>query len=167
MKNSLSKQEKESLGNKIVFTSSAIILYAILLAFIQQMSQSPVTVNGALAFIKILKWVALAGAMVCAAWSAYKEKKSVFVYCITCLYIFISTTTLTHCTAYGSDRPYFINYAMLVVTFVLLQLYYYLKAKGLLGKKAFRVAFATVCIVAAIAFAVVCILHVNRVFYMK
>lgn len=167
MKNSLSKQEKESLDNRIVFTSSAIFLYAILLAFIQQMSQSPVTVNGALAFIKILRWVALAGAMVCAAWSAYKEKKSVFIYCVTCLYIFISTNTLTLCTQYGSDRPYFINYAMLAVTFILVQLYYYFKAKGLLNKKAVKVAFITVCALAAIAFAALFVMHVNKVFFMK
>lgn len=167
MKNSLSKQEKESLDNKIVFTSSAIVLYAMLLAFIQQMSQSPTTVNGALAFIKILKWVALAGAMLFAAWSAYKEKKSVFTYCVTCLYIFISTTTLTLCTQYGSDRPYLINYAMLAVTFVLVQLYYYFKSKGLLNKKPMKIAFITVCSLAALAFAVVYIMHVNRVFFMK
>lgn len=167
MKNGLSKQEKESLDNKIVFTSSAVFLYGILLAFIQQMSQSPITVNGALAFIKILRWAALAGAMVCAAWSAYKEKKSVFIYCVTCLYIFISTTTLTLCTQYGSDRPYFINYAMLAVTFILLQLYYYFKAKGFFNKKAVKVAFITACVLVAVMFAALFIMHVNRIFFMK
>ena len=78
MNNRLTKQEKESLDNRIVFSSVALILYALLLAFVQRMSSSPVTVNGALAFVEILRWIALAGAMGCAAWSAYKEKKGFF-----------------------------------------------------------------------------------------
>ncbi len=167
MKNGLSKQEKESLDNKIVFTTSAIVLYAILLAFIQQMSQSPVTVNGALAFMKILKWVSLAGAMVCAAWSAYKEKKSVFIYCATCLYIFISATTIKYCTKISSDFPYVLNYIMLAVVFVLVQLYYFSKTKGLLNKKPVKVAFAAACIIAALAYAVICALNINPVFFIK
>ena len=167
MKNSLSKQEKESLDNRIVFTSSAIFLYAILLAFIQQMSQSPVTVNGALAFIKILRWVALAGAMVCAAWSAYKEKKSVFIYAATCLYVFISATTITYCTKRNSNFPYLLNYVMLAAVFILVQLYYFFKVRGMFNKKWFKIAFITVCALTAAVYAAICILNINKVFFMK
>ena len=150
MKNGLSKQEKESLDNKIVFASSAIFLYAMLLAFLQQMSLAPATVEGALAFIKILRWTALAGAMGCAAWSAYKEKKSVFLYCVTCLYIFVSTNTVTLCK--DSVRAYLLNYAMLAVMFVLVQLFYFFKVKGLFNKKAVKIAFIAVCILAILAY---------------
>ena len=164
MKTNLTKHEKESLDNRIVFVSSAIFLYAMLLAFIQQMSQSPTTVNGAQAFIKILKWTALGGAMLFAAWSAYKEKKSVFIYCATCLYIFISSTTLTLCTRLGSNIPYYVNYIALAITFVLVQLYYFFKTKGMLAKKSFRIAFVAACILAAAAYAVVCVININPVF---
>ena len=163
MKNGLSKQEKESLDNKIVFASSATFLYAMLLAFVQRMSSEAVTVSGALAFIQILRWVSLAGAMACAAWSAYKEKKGFFVYCAVCLFIFLSTTVLLYCTHHGSNSAYLINYAALAVIFVLCQVYYALVVKGLIHRKMFRNIFVAVCVVAFVAFAVVSILNVNRI----
>ena len=79
MKNQIGKQEREQLGNRIVLISSVTFLYGLLLLFIQKMAESSMTVNGALAFIQILRWVSLAGAMLCAAWSAYKEKRAFFI----------------------------------------------------------------------------------------
>ena len=86
MKHKLCKQDKELLDNRIVLISSITFLYAILLVFIQKMAESSLTVNGALAFIQIVRWVALAGALICAAWSAYREKRSFFIYCGICIY---------------------------------------------------------------------------------
>ena len=165
MNNRLTKQEKESLDNKIVFSSVALILYALLLAFVQRMSASPVTVNGALAFIEILRWVALAGAMCCAAWSAYKEKKGFFIYCAACLFIFLSTTVLKFCTQRSSEIPYYINYAALAVMFVLVQAYSFIKSRGLFDNKTVKAAFVAICILAIIGFAVISIMNVNRVFF--
>ena len=166
MKNKLTKQEKAVLDNKIVFFSSAIFLYAILLAFIQQMAQVGDTAAGALAIIEIVRWGSLIAAMGCAAWSAYKEKKSVFLYCATFMFIFVSTTTLRYCTKANSDRPFYINYVVLAAIFVLVQTYYFLKVKGLLDKKAVKVGFIVVSALVAAAYAAINVLNINPVFYM-
>ena len=94
MKNKLTKQEKERLGNKMVFFSSVTLSYALLLLFIQKMASSSLTVNGAISLISLLRWASLCGAMGCAAWSAYKEKKGFFLYCAMCIFVFFSTTIL-------------------------------------------------------------------------
>ena len=166
MKNKLTKQEKTSLDNKIVFFSSAIFLYAMLLAFVQQMSQVADTAAGALAIIEIVRWGSLIAAMGCAAWSAYKEKKSVFLYCAIFMFIFVSTTSLRYCTKSGSDRPFLINYVVLAAAFVLVQAYYFLKVKGLLDKKSVKIGFITVCLLVALAYAVISVLNIHPVFYM-
>lgn len=159
MKNKISKQEKERLDNKVVFLSSIIILYALLLLFIQRMSLSSMTVNGALAFIEILRWTSLAGAMACAAWSAYKEKKGFFLYCAICIFVFLSTSVLLFCTKRSTASAYMINYGALAVTFILTQIYYVLKCNKKLENKLINTLFVAVCAVIFAAFAVVCILN--------
>ena len=159
MKNKLSKQEKERLDNKIVFFSSVTFLYALLLLFIQRMSANSMTVNGAIAFIEILRWASLAGAMGCAAWSAYKEEKGVFLYCAMCIYVFLSTTVIRYCTSRGSIRPYLINYGALFVVFVMSQIYYALKVRGKLENKLFRNLFIGTAAVLVILFAAVSLYH--------
>lgn len=159
MKKNLSKQEKERLNNKVVFFSSVTILYALLLMFIQKMSADPMTVNGALAFIELLRWVSLVGAMCCAAWSAYKERKGFFIYCISCIMIFLSTTVIRYCTKYGSYKPFYINYLALGVIFVLSQMYYYLKLHNKFESKIISNIFTGVCIFIFAAFAIVSLLH--------
>ena len=161
MKRGLSKQQKESLDNKIVFASSAMFLYAMLLMFVQKMSNDVITISGAQAFIEILRWAALAGAMICAAWSAYKEKKSFFIYCAMCLFIFLSTTVIKFCTAMGSASAYFIVYTALAVMFVLLQVFYALKVRNMFDKKSARVAFTAVCIAAAAGFTAISVININ------
>lgn len=159
MKNRLSKQEKERLDNKIVFFSSVTFLYALLLLFIQRMSADSMTVNGAIAFIEILRWAALAGAMICAAWSAYKEKKGFFLYCAMCIFVFFSTTVIRYCTSYGSTRPYLINYGALAAIFVMAQIYYTLKVRGKFEKKLVKNLYIAAAAVLIAAFAVVSVLH--------
>lgn len=159
MKNKISKQEKERLDNKIVFFSSVTFLYALLLLFIQRMSADSMTVNGALAFIEILRWAALGGAMLCAAWSAYKEKKGFFLYCAMCIYVFFSTTIIRYCTSRGSIRPYLINYAALVAVFVMAQIYYALKVRGKFENKLARNLFLCASALLIALFAAVSIYH--------
>lgn len=159
MKNKLSKQEKERLDNKIVFFSSVTILYALLLLFIQKMSTDPMTVNGALAFIEILRWVALVGAMGCAAWSAYKEKKGFFIYCSACIFVFLSTTVIRYCTKFGSYKPFYINYLALGVIFVMSQIYYYLKLHNKFQSKVVTNVFFGACVFIFAAFAVLCLIN--------
>ena len=127
MNNKLTKQEKEKLSNKTVFFSSVTISYAILLLFIQKMSMSSLTVNGAVSLISLLHWCSLCGAMGCAAWSAYKEKKGFFLYCAMCIFVFFSTTVLKNVS---DTRAYPINYIALAVAFVMAQVYYALKVRN-------------------------------------
>ena len=158
MKNNARKQELEKLDNKIVFLSSVIIIYAILLLFIQKMAENSLTVTGALAFIQILRWTALGGAMACAAWSAYKENFGFFIYCGICLYAFLSTTILLYCGNHG--KAYLINYGALIMAFILNQVYSVLKRKKLFEKKAVKIIFLAVCILAALLVAAVSIAQV-------
>ncbi len=164
MKNRISKQQKESFDNKIVFVSSAVFLYAMLLMFIQKMSADAITISGAFAFIEILRWVALIGAMGCAAWSAYKEKKSFFIYCAMCLFIFLSTTVLKFCTERSSNFAYYINYATLAALFVMVQVFGILYVRGLFEKKAVKAVFVTVSIIGVIGVVLISVLNINSVF---
>lgn len=127
MKNKLTKQEKERLSNKIVFFSSVTISYALLLLFIQKMSMSSLTVSGAVSLIDLLWWSSICGAMGCAAWSAYKEKKGFFLYCAMCIFVFLSTTVLKNVNA---SRSYPINYMALTAAFIMAQIYYAFKVRG-------------------------------------
>lgn len=158
MKNNVRKQELEKLDNKIVFLSSVIIIYAILLLFIQKMSQNSMTVTGALAFIQILRWTALGGAMVCAAWSAYKENFGFFIYCGICLYVFLSTTILLYCGNHG--KAFLINYGALLIAFIFNQIYSVLKRKNLFAKKIVKIGFLVACALAVLAVAAVSIAQV-------
>ncbi len=147
MKNQITKQEKERLGNKLALVTSATILYALLLLFIQEMASSTMTVNGAISLISLLRWTSLCGAMGCAAWSAYKEKKGFFLYCAMCIFVFFSTTILLFTNA---SKAYPINYIALAVAFVMSIIYYNLKMNGKFGgavKKIF-IIIAIVIIVA-------------------
>lgn len=147
MKNKLSKQEKEQLDNRVVLLSSVTILYAILLIFVQKMSENSLTVNGAQAFLHIIRWVSLSGAMICAAWSAYKEKRSFFVYCGICLSVFLSTTILLYCVAKGSVKAYYLNFLALALIFVMTQVFYVLKANRRFENSLVRNIYIAVCII--------------------
>lgn len=153
MKNKITKQEKERLGNKLAFFTSATALYALLLLFIQQMASSTMTVNGAISLISLLRWASLCGAMGCAAWSAYKEKKGFFLYCAMCIFVFFSTTVLLFVNA---SKSYPINYIALAVAFVMSIFYYSFRMKGKFTgtvKKVF-IAISIIVIVALAIYAV-------------
>ncbi len=156
MKTNLCKQEKEQLDNRIVLLSSITFLYAILLLFIQKMSENSLTVNGAQAFIQIIRWVSLAGAMMCAAWSAYKEKRSFFIYCGICMSIFLSTTVLLYCTSRGSVKAFYINYIALILVFLMTQVYYVLKATSKLERRFVKNMFLTICVILVILVVTAC-----------
>lgn len=153
MKNKLTKQEKERLSNKTVFFSSVTISYALLLLFIQKMASSSMTVNGAVALISLLRWSALCGAMACAAWSAYKEKKGFFLYCAMCIFVFFSTTVLIFV---DDPRAYPINYIALAAAFVMAQVYYAIKVRNKFEGH-IKNAFIAVCVLIIAILALCCI----------
>lgn len=155
MKEKIRKQDKEKLDNSTMVLTLIILLYGLLLLFIQKMSYNSITVNGALAFIQIMRWAALAGAMLCAAWSAYKEKKSFFLYCGICIYVFLSTTVLIALPS--NNAAYLINFAALGIAFVLNQVYYYLNLSAKIKSKTVKLAFIIVCAVLFAAVAALCI----------
>ena len=153
MKNKITKQEKERLGNKLIFFSSVTLSYALLLLFIQKMASSTLTVNGALSLISLLRWVSLCGAMGCAAWSAYKEKKGFFLYCAMFIFVFFSTTVLLFVNA---SKSFPVNYAALAVAFVMAQFYYTLRIKGKF-EGAVKKAFVIIAFVIIAALAIFCL----------
>jgi hypothetical protein len=151
MKNSLSKQEKERLSNKTVLFTTCVLLYALLLLFIEKMISNSATVLGALSLISIVRWTALGGAMLCAIWSAYKEKKGFYLYCGMCLYVFLTSFTIQFI---HRDVSFFLNYVALGVAFVFGQAYYYLKVAGLLNRgKKMRIIYFALCALAIAAIA--------------
>ena len=125
MKKNITQQEK--ISNRIVLLSSFIILYALLLMFFRRMTSSTATVLGALTFMEFLKWASLVGAMLCAAWSAYKDRKGYYLYSGMCLYIFLSMQIIL--SPLADNRAYAICYAGLAVAFVLTQVYSILDSK--------------------------------------
>ena len=70
----------------------------------------------------ILKWTSLAGAMLCAAWSAYKDRKGYYIYTGMCLYVFLSMQIIR--SPLQDNRAYAISFAGLAIAFVLAQVYY-------------------------------------------
>lgn len=157
MKNQIGKQEREQLGNRIVLISSVTFLYGLLLLFIQKMAESSMTVNGALAFIQILRWVSLAGAMLCAAWSAYKEKRAFFIYCGMCIFVFLSTTVLLYCGQH--NKAFLLNYLALFIVFVMAQVYYAVKVYTSPKNKTAAAIFWIACLLLTLAVAVLCIIQ--------
>ncbi len=134
------KESAEQLSNSIVTLTAVIILYALLLLFLQKMSENTATILGAVAFEQILFWGGIIGAMVCAAIGAYKEKKGFFIYCGIFVYIFWSMTVIQYCGAMGSDKAYLLVYISLAVAFVIVQLYGILVGRGkMYSKRAFTV----------------------------
>lgn len=153
MKKILTKQEKERLSNKTVFFSSVTISYALLLLFIQKMSRSSMTVEGAVTLISLLRWTSLFGSLACAAWSAYKEKKGFFLYCAMCIFVFFSTTVLIFV---NDTRAYPANYIALAAAFVMAQVYYSLKVRGLFESRV-RIAFIAVSALVVAGLVIFCL----------
>lgn len=154
MKFNLNKQEQERLSNKSVFFTACILLYAFLLLFIQKMRSNMATFEGAMGLIQIIRWISLVGAMACAAWSAYKERRGFLLYCGMCFYVFLSTLTLQ---SIHPTVAFPLNYLLLGAAFVLGQAFYYLKVAGLLEKgRKTRLLYIAACIAVALGYLAVC-----------
>ncbi len=123
------RQESERFSDKAVLLSTFIILYVFLLMLLQRMSQSTLTVVGANAFTNILFGVSIAGAMICAAWAAYKERKGMLTYCGVFVFILWSTVVIKFC-GHPASSAYALIYAGLAAAFVYIQVYYGLLAAG-------------------------------------
>lgn len=170
-KNNINKKSKDSIeqsraaadrrANQLVTLTSVTILYALLLLFLQRMSRSTETIQGAQAFIQILFWGSIVGAMVCAAWGAYKENKNLFTYCGVFVYILWSMTVVQYCGNMGSGKAYTLVYLSLLVIFILTQVYGALIGKGQISRRAMT-AFIVVTIVLFVLFCIAAIvLHSN------
>ena len=149
-RNNSSRIEAERISNRVLTVTVITILYAFLMLFLQNMSRSTATVLGAQGFIQILFWGSIVGAMVCAAIGAYKEKKSLFIYCGIFLYVLWSTVVVQYCGTMGSNKAYMLVYLSLAVIFVMTQVLSVLAGKGQLEKRT-----TTVFVGVAIAFFVI------------
>ena len=145
-----SRAEAERLSNRIFTVIVITILYALLVFLLQTMSFNITTVNGAQAFIQILFWGSIVGAMVCAAIGAYKEKKSLFTYCGIFLYILWSMVVIQFCGVMGAIKAYILVYLSLAVILVMALVFSVLVEKGKMEKRA-----KTVFVGIAIAFFVI------------
>ncbi len=143
----LTKQEKEHLSNKTVLLSSFALLYGLLLLFFQKMCYNTETVIGALEFMGYLKWGALIVAMGCAAWGAYREKKDYYIYCAMSFLVFVSLYSILDMGQ--ADHAYIINFIALAIAFVLVQVYYTLRANNKFTGQ-FKIAFLAVTFLSAL-----------------
>ena len=143
IQNKLNKQEKEKLSNRIVLLSSFTILYGMLLLFFERMCSYSATVLGALTFMEYLMWGSLLGAMGCAAWSAYKEKKGYYLYSGMLLFVFLSMLVVLKINSLPDNRAYLLCYMALAAAFIMAQVYNVLKASGKFAGK-FKISFLIV-----------------------
>lgn len=74
------RREKERLSERAVLITALAILYAVLLLFLQNMGRNSYTAQGAWTFEHILFWGSMIGAIFCAVWGAYKERRSMMLY---------------------------------------------------------------------------------------
>lgn len=142
--NSDTKREAERFSDKAVHMTLLTVLYAFLLMFLQKMSNSSTTVLGAQAFIKILFWGSVIGAMICAIWGAYKENKGMFTYSGIFVYILWSMAVIQYCGTMGAQKAYSLVYLSLFAAFVLTQFYYAMRSNGRLVRSRGRFAFMIV-----------------------
>lgn len=159
------QNKNEQLSNRVVMLTAMTILYAMLLLFLQSMSKSTVTVLGAQAFVQILFWGSIVGAMVCAALGAYKEKKNLFTYSGMFVYILWSMIVIQYCGIMGTDKAYGLVYISLAAVFVMIQIYSFLAGRENQGKKG-MVVFTIACIVMFVIFCILAIALRLRFFTM-
>ncbi len=152
--NKAERNETDRLSDKAVLLTALTILYAFLLLFLQWMSRDIITIPGAMAFTKILFWGSIIGAMACAAWGAYREKKAMFLYSGIFVYILWSMAVILRCGNMGADKAYALVYLSLIAAFILIQLYFGLRSSGKMQSKKSKIIFTVVSVLIFIAFTV-------------
>lgn len=151
IKNEIKANQKlyaERMSDKAVLLSALTILYGILLLFLQNMGYSMATVSGAVTFVCILFWGSIAGAMLFAALSVYRERWGLLLYCGIFLYVFWTTAVIRFTGNWA--HAYAIVYISLFAVFVLVHVNIWLRTSGRYEKRPVRLAFI---IVTAVIFA--------------
>lgn len=90
---------KKKAENNITIVNCAVIIYALLLAVIASMSNSSVTVAGAVSIRRILFYCGIVGFMGIAAYAAYKSNKSFLKYSLMCLFVSITSVAALICNS--------------------------------------------------------------------
>ena len=162
--NSQRRAETERLSNRVMTVTAGAILYALLMIFLQSMSRSSLTILGAQAFIQLLFWGSIVGAMVCAAVGAYKEKKSFFTYCGIFVYILWSMTVVQYCGTMGSNKAYALVYVSLLAIFVMSLVFSVLVGNGKFRNKQVMTVFTVIAIVLFVVFCAAAVLLRFRFF---
>lgn len=138
------RREAERLSDKAVLVTALAILYGVLLLFLQSMGKSDL-VNGAIGFLKILRWVSIAGGIIFAAFSVYKERRGLMLYCGMFVYIIWSVTVILNTTVW--DKSFAIVYVSLLAAIILTHVNIWLRTSGRFERMAPRVTFAAIAIV--------------------
>lgn len=129
VKNIDTTMEKKA-ENNITIVNCGIVIYALLLAMIASMSNSSVTIEGAVAIRHVLIYCGLIGFMGIAAYAAYKSNKSFLKYSLMCLFVAVSSAAILYCNstrAWGTN----ITWLALAIAFLFNCVYSYLTDKNL------------------------------------
>lgn len=141
-KNNDIRARNERLTDKAVLLSALIILYGILILFLQSMGYNSLTVSGAVTFVRILFWGSIVGAMIFAALAVYRERRELMLYSGIFIYILWTTTVLLRTGNW--NYAFTIVYISLVAAFILVHVNIWLRKSGRFEKLAPRVIFVIV-----------------------
>lgn len=134
----------ERMSDKAVLLSALIILYGILLLFLNRMSNEIATVQGAVTFVKILFWCGIAGAMIFAALAVYRERRGLLLYSGIFGYVFWTTALLLFTGNWA--QAFVIVYVSLCAAFILVHVNIWLRISGRYEKRHVRVIFTVVAV---------------------
>ncbi|MGM9551278.1 MAG: hypothetical protein ACI3XA_03390 [Clostridia bacterium] len=115
--------------NNITIVNCAVIIYALVIAILHNMSNSSLTVEGAIATKRFLMYSGMVAAMIVAAYSAYKSNKSFLKYSLMCVFVSVSSASLIFCNNHGWGNR--VNFVALIMAFVFNMVYAYLTDKNL------------------------------------
>ncbi|MDO4563656.1 MAG: hypothetical protein Q4C12_07465 [Clostridia bacterium] len=146
------REEQSRLDSSLMLITCAVLLYAILLAFIQVMYASTETIEGAATFLGLLQWAGAIAAMASAAWSAYRDKKENLSYSAAAAFLFVSAFVVYRI---GSPWGFYVNYAALMAVLVFAQAYGVMRGKNIWQKKHARAVYFALLFVAFAALAAV------------
>ncbi len=115
--------------NNITIVNCAVVIYALVLAFLHSMSKNSLTVEGAMTIKRFLMYSGMIAGMIIAAYSAYKSNKHFLKYALMCVFVSISSASLIFCNNHGWGNR--VSVIAILMAFVFNLCYAYLTDKNL------------------------------------
>ncbi len=129
LKSANTPADKKKAENNILLVNCGVIIYALILAVIYGMMRNSDTVIGAYTVMNIFSIGGIIAAMLLACYSAYVSKKSFLKYSLMCIFVTISSWSVTH--GASSVHSFAVVALALAAAFVCNLIYAYLTDKGL------------------------------------